>query len=333
MTDAVEDAAARVANVQGHRKMVADLYRLYYAEGLSDGDSVSSHWRDFGAKSEVGTDADGFPASFRGYGFGDVQGRWPLVVLGAVAAAGWALTGPDRAAFRDLLGPTRRLVKIMGLRFTQDAVRSLNAAVFLQRHLGTNPVKRVLAIGDGYGILSSFIKLIYPEAQVVLVDLGRTLIFQAIHVQRAYPEARHVLFNPDDPTASADAEPDFLYCTASDYEHLSGTFDLATNLASMQEMSTDVVAHYFAFIRRRVKLFYCCNREHKVLTGGEVSEFAKYPWSATDVHLVDELCPWHQWYLGIPWSGKGPRWHGVPIPLANYYDGPCRHRLTRTASS
>jgi hypothetical protein len=76
-------------------------------------------------------------------------------------------------------------------------------------------------------------------------------------------------------------------------------------------------------------LFYCCNRKRKVLVGGEVLEFKDYPWHPKDLHLVDETCPWHKYYVSFTTRPSGPRLLDVRIPFVNYYDGPTLHRLTR----
>jgi hypothetical protein len=95
----------------------------------------------------------------------------------------------------------------------------------------------------------------------------------------------------------------------------------------MQEMSAGVVAHYFDRLRAApAQWFYCCNRDRKVMPGGEVSAFLSYPWVPADEHVVDGLCPWHQWYVA-PVRRPGV----FPLSLRARYDGPHLHRLTRLA--
>ena len=97
--------------------------------------------------------------------------------------------------------------------------------------------------------------------------------------------------------------------------------DLTINIASMQEMNPVVVSEYFTNISIAAKsnssLFYCCNRENKVLPDGTVVDFEKYPWSLANKILDDELCPWHLKY----YNTKPPFYHD--------YDGPIRHRLAQ----
>ena len=100
-------------------------------------------------------------------------------------------------------------------------------------------------------------------------------------------------------------------------------FDIAVNVASMQEMAPATVAAYFTFLRqrlRRANLFYCCNRESKRLAGGDLSEFARYPWRPDDSILVDGPCPWHQYFHSRAGEKATVR-DGCALPLVAYYDG------------
>ena len=188
----------------------------------------------------------------------------------------------------------------------------------------------VMVIGDGYGLLSGLIHQVYPSVPVVTVDLGPTLCFQVSGLQRAFPDARHVLINDE-----ADAlDWDFLYVPAERINEIPDSpLSLSVNVASMQEMTPKTVAAYFAFMRNRgVRHFYCCNREKKVLAGGEVSAFKDYPWSREDIHLVDAVCPWHRYFLDYGIRKKGPYILGLGVPFVNHFNV-VRHRLTRLASS
>ncbi|MAH85431.1 MAG: hypothetical protein CMF65_12770 [Magnetovibrio sp.] len=92
---------------------------------------------------------------------------------------------------------------------------------------------------------------------------------------------------------------------------------LAINIASMQEMKIETINQYFDTLRSFDKdtIFYCCNREKKVLPSGEVISFENYPWNNGDHVVFDELCPWHQYYYS-----------SVP-PFYHPYEGVVRHRL------
>jgi len=183
----------------------------------------------------------------------------------------------------------------------------------------------------GYGFLASLFKERFPNSSIVLVDLGKILVFQAYYCQKAHPQNVHEsVFSGGEIDLS---KCDFVYCPAEFLSKASQlTYDVAVNIASMQEMTTSSLVGYFQFLRRQMEadgLLYCCNRERKVLVGGEVLEFKHYPWHPKDVHLVDETCPWHKYYLSFITTANGPRVFGARIPFVNDFDGPTRHRLTR----
>ncbi len=100
----------------------------------------------------------------------------------------------------------------------------------------------------------------------------------------------------------------------------------------MQEMRLEMVKTYFNFMRKTNTLyFYCCNRIEKIMPGGEISSFFNYPWDNNDLHLIDQICPWHQFYIG-PGNNK-LKIKGIPIPYVSKYDGPHWHRLTKLNSN
>src|SRR6266542_4375595 len=104
----------------------------------------------------------------------------------------------------------------------------------------------------------------------------------------------------------------------------------------MQEMNNSEIERYFRFLRVQAQpgaLFYCCNREFKALPDGELTEFAKYPWSQSDRHLVDGYPSVYRFWLSVRDNANGPRWHGLRIPFVDGPDGPIRHRLTMLSTS
>ena len=63
----------------------------------------------------------------------------------------------------------------------------------------------------------------------------------------------------------------------------------------MQEMRPDIVEHYFKIIRSNSAYFYCCNKEHKTLVGGEELIFNQYPWGNCEKILWED-CHWRKKY-------------------------------------
>jgi hypothetical protein len=220
----------------------------------------------------------------------------------------------------------KRVVHRMGLTFSQDAFWQVCTVNLLYQYLNAEKApEHILVIGDGYGVLSALIHSLYPNARLYLADLGSVLFFQAYHLQRAFPKVPQAVTDEDDGVFGV-----FNFVPADHLETLPlGDFDLAVNIASMQEMAPAVTARYFTLLRERnTRLLYCCNRLEKRLVGGEITRFMDYPWVLGDEHLVDEPCPWHQWFFGL---GSSPlvKLQGIPIPLMHRYDGQHWHRLTR----
>ncbi len=184
-------------------------------------------------------------------------------------------------------------------------------------------------IGDGYGLLSVLFKILFPNSTITLIDIGKTLLFQTYFCQKALPNCVHELVY--DTALKNDA--DFIYCPVESLSMLETfKYDIAVNVASMQEMNEITVIRYFNFLRKCLNennLFYCCNRELKILSGGEISDFYKYPWNDEDQHFIHEICPWHNYFLSTQHTSNGFKIAGIRVPFINYYDGNHIHRLTR----
>lgn len=312
--------------------------RYYRPDGppLDDGPQISSHWRHYGQQCEVRLDASGDVVVLSGSGFGSYRFGGPLEALLHIACLVAHLAHvPHRAAIVAHAALAWGVCRRLGLDPTVDAFRQVCTLALLLRHVPAERAARLNAvmIGDGYGLLGILLKKAVPQSTVVMVDIGRTLVFQAYYCQRACPDCSHAL--AADVTRFDDA--DFVYCPAEHLSRIEGLpVDLAVNVASMQEMAPEIVAGYFAFLRRNARprnLFYCCNRESKTLLGGEVAEFLRYPWRDDDLHVVDGLCPWHQYFFSRARTRRGISAFGKRVPFVNLYDGRHLHRLTVLAKT
>jgi len=219
----------------------------------------------------------------------------------------WALQTPFRRigrkydGFKASLKLAQQVASRQGRAFDLDILRHAITLSFLE-HQKALSGRRVVVIGDGLGTMASLLLLNDPAVSVILVNLTDVLAIDLEYVARAVP-------------ASSDRVSPV---EARHKEHLRDfEFDLAINIASMQEMTTAMIAGYFELLREKNTLFYCCNREEKVLPDGQVIRFANYPWRPDDKTFVDELCPWHQWCYTNRW------------PFYRRYEGPHRHRLAR----
>lgn len=242
----------------------------------------------------------------------------------------------NKIAVSKLMRTAKTVCDRMGLDTTHTVFRQVCTIELINRYLSTIVPEerlRIIVIGDGIGVLSALFREVVPNSSITLVDLGKTLLYQAYHCGLAHPDKQHSLIGD----GSDFIQSDFIYCPTENLDELSGLeFDVAVNIASMGEMNSSTVARYFKFLRNQLRsqnLFYCCNRETKVMPGGEVSEFAYYPWKPTDEIIVDGECPWHRYTIGHSDSSDRPRMFGIKIPFLQYYDGIIRHRLTTLASA
>lgn len=315
--------------------LVRELFDRYYREGVRSVD-MSSHWRQFSDQFDVQVDAAGHLTTLHGFGFGEL--RWPSPgrrVMQDMCIASHFLHLPQRRRLLRLRPLFLSVCRAMRVDPTLDAFRQLCTLELLERHLATGIARRppaFLMIGDGFGLLAALIKARWSDAHVAMVDLGQSLLFQVYHLQQAYglPVTHAYSGRPGAESA------DFVYCPSDRLEDMASmSFDVAVNVASMQEMDPPTVASYFALLRQRLRpanLFYCCNREWKQLPDGQVSALADYPWVPGDRVLVDAPCPWHQYYFSPRATGRAPRVFGLPVPGVSRYDGTHRHRLVTMAT-
>ena len=317
-----------------NQELLQYLFETYWQDepGPDEDDLITSHWKHYSGLFRIERQPDGKVISLTGAGFGTVnRGGLFHRLLDQSCIASHLVHLPEKGDILRIKGVATNVSEAMGLHPTLDVFRQVCTLALIKRHLPSEILARriqFLMIGDGYGVLSALAKSVYPNSTITLVDIGRTLSFQAYYCQRAFPEYSHQLAGSAGDLESAD----FVYCPAEQLEALEGcSFDVATNVVSMQEMNATAIDRYFGFLRRNLRLnnlFYCCNRESKTLMGGEVSNFSDFPWSVGDRHLIDALCPWHRYYFGRTRPNDGPRLFGVRIALVNYYDGPIRHRLS-----
>lgn len=314
------------------------INRYYTADAQADanlqkengGPYISSHWRSHGDLFKIETGPRGELISLSGSGFGSCRWKNPVhKLIDQACILSHLLHLHHRASIVRLRAVAARICRDMGLDPTFDVFRQVFSFDLLQRYISPEMRRRrlfFLMIGDGYGVLSAIFKEMLPDSTIVMLDIGKTLLFQAYYCQKAHPLCVHKIAGE----ANLDAV-DFLYCPVEDLEKIERyRFDIAVNIASMQEMSNATVARYYHFLRRNLRpdnLFYCCNREYKRSPGGEVSEFRKYPWMPGDRFFVDGICPWHQYFFSVGRAERGLTLFKVRIPFVNFYDGIHLHRL------
>ena len=302
------------------------LFQRFYTNGKRNIDlSASSHWKEFSKNFSV-AQGNNDKFTFKGYGFGGQASGGVISRIFTVIGNILQLVSLNDRGLRKDLRAAKKIVRKMGLSFSQDAFRQVCTVNLLKKHFTErDKIYNFFVIGDGPGILSAILHVCFPNARIILADLGSVLFFQSIQLNKAFPEFVQRISDEDSPS-----EVGFIFYPADSLNSIpDGDFDLAINVASMQEFDPSITKKYFELLRKKnTSMFYCCNRLEKRLIGGEITRFMDYPWKTADKHLVDELCPWHQWFLGVD-STSNVKFLGLPIPFMHKYDGPHWHRLTQ----
>jgi len=307
---------------------------MYYidANDTLDEEYISSHWRKFTKLFDVTVDGNGEITSLKAEGFSVSQwSGFRHRILDTISSLHTFALSPNKRQAISLLFMAKRICRRMGLDLTTDVMRQVINLAIIKNHGPSAETRhknlKFLMIGDGYGVLSALVKVVFPKATIVMVDIGKTLLFQAYYCQKAHPEYNHVLVN----SVKNIDDADFVYCPTEYLESLSASkFDIAVNTSSMQEMKSETVEGYFGFLRSHLQphnLFYCLNRESKTLIGGEVSDFLMYPWDPEDILILDRECPWYRYYMARGAPGLGKYVFGLRIPFLNLFDTPHLLRL------
>lgn len=248
-------------------------------------------------------------------------------------AAHWVLQTPWRRfgkpyrQFPDLQKLGRLIARRQSRQFTEDMARQVLTVALAGSYLDlADRTATSCVIGDGYGVLSALLLLAHRGRKVIMVNLRKPLAADVAFLERAVPEASISLVRSDGEMLAALASDsiDVIAVQADDAAVLAvAPIGAVFNLVSMQEMTPEVISAYFRYLRAGPgqTAFYCCNRIHKVLPDGTVTEFDRYPWRDRDEILMDGICPW----LSVFYSASPPFWHKKPESSF------CRHRIAYLA--
>lgn len=290
---------------------------------------TSSHWRRYGAETQVEFRPEGL--HLRGSGFHGIA-RPSLGGRALHLAEWWSYRAVRRGwrSFPRVWASTRRLARALGGGPGISTFTYAGALATLADHWQACDLapRTAVVIGDGIGFFGALLRRIVPGVRLYCIDLPKLLVFQARTHGQADPQARLALLG-----SARWAEAEVVLVCPQDAERIPGPIDCAVNMASMQEMTPRSIADYFAFLRKRSapgSRFYCVNRAEKTLPGGEVIRFADYPWQADDEIFLDGPCPYYSHFFAPYTLPEGPRVLGWRVPGWNAF-GEHRHRLARLA--
>ena len=293
---------------------------------------TSSHWQQYGQATVVAR--QGTDVQLRASGFEPVQ-HLPRHArfLSAVERFSYRAAIAQLRSYRSIWALAHDLAEDLAASASFNVFKSVCVLATLADHWAAHRLSptRFALIGDGYGFLGALIRRLRPDARLYCIDLPKILVFQAHIHARADRRVRMTLLSR---RAVLDDGADVTLVPPQHMEDVPGPIDCAITVDSMQEMSPWSISGYFAFLRRRStssSRFYCLNRLHKELPGGEIADFHAYPWREADEIFLDGVCPFHTHFLAPYTLPIGPRVWQVRVPFVNQFDGTHMHRLVRLA--
>ena len=236
-------------------------------------------------------------------------------------AAHWLLQWPYRYIVRKSqnFGECYDLAKFIAegqeRAVTLDMVRQTLGLAVIKDNLDVKGLEGInLVIGDGYGVMTSLLKLSYSETKIVTVNLTTPLLMDLVYARKAIPSLRIAL--PTNQVEMMDAlnqnDIDVIAIQADNSKLIAeANVGLAVALHSMQEMTNSVIKSYFDLLRGNKNdrtAFYCLNRIYKQLYDGEEIKFFDFPWSPNDTVLFDEVCRWDN----FEYNSRPPFWSRNP---------------------
>ncbi len=290
-----------IKQLANHR-LINKLYNRYHLHNSTFEYLVSSHWKKYGAESNICINNDGTITCFTGSGFGDLQyTRFIHKISSYLCIFTYLMRLSGR---RDIVAMARKIMPALSIidsYLSYDCFRQICAFRMIKKYLkfNENDKLNVLIISDGYGFLSLLIKVIYPKAVISLIDIGKILLFQCINIQRIFSSCNHCEVSSAEYVASG--IEDFIYCPAENLNNFNSfKFNLIISISALQEMNAPTIKRYFDYIRTHAEannLFYCSSRVSKQLIGGEVVNFFDYPWRSDDRHIIDEEPLFYRYYI------------------------------------
>lgn len=150
----------------------------------------------------------------------------------------------------------------------------------------------VIEIGAGWGGFAHQLRTKFPGIRYVIIDLPHTMLFSAVFLSNAFPEAKLIMHGEADFEARL-AAGDFDFAFVPNYAADSHTFPAAkfgVNIASFQEMTAAQVSGYAALLsRNRCPAVYSLNRKrspyNKELESVE-AELSRF-YRCTPIHVLD----------------------------------------------
>ena len=184
----------------------------------------------------------------------------------------------------------KKLCHITNRQLDLDAIKHALTFNLLNKYNLLN--NNICVIGDGKAnCVGGLLIMNQKDIKIFSINLAEVLIHDYLFI-------RDINLIDDDSIIVVNHEKDlenpnkklFLIDASNAHFLKNKNINLFINISSMQEMKTETVDDYFQVIKSNSAYFYCCNREHKKLIGGEKLIFNQYPWDDCKI-IMWEDCP------------------------------------------
>lgn len=162
---------------------------------------------------------------------------------------------PHIRAFNEhLIGNPLGAFKFNGVDYTSTSLNYLKGIAFLKKYVDTTPIRNVLEIGGGFGVLGSiFLKAKPEEYFYVDVDLPPVAAAATYYLQQIFGVEAVLDYSKSREMEVIDIEQLRKTYKAAvlcpwQLPKVKGNFELAVNYISFQEMEPDVVQNYISYI-------------------------------------------------------------------------------------
>jgi hypothetical protein len=190
----------------------------------------------------------------------------------------------------------RQLVNLDTLKFYECLV-ALDRAGVVAPMRAASQRQRVVEIGAGWGGFAYQFKTLFPNTTYIIVDLPPTLLFSVTYLKATFPDARVRMYSevPEEDLFTGSDEVDFIFLPAHTFSRLAlPAVDLAVNIASFQEMTSEQVAGYVQKLAdSRCPRLYSLNKDR--------SKFNDELSSVTDI-IRTKYCVERLDVLGVPYN-------------------------------
>ena len=210
----------------------------------------------------------------------------------------------------------KKLFDLQNRQIETDAIRHIFSFHLLNNH---NLLKNnICVIGDGkINFVGGLLAMKKNNIRIFSINLTEVLIHDYLMIKNSN------LINDNSITVVKNEKDlnlpnkKLFLIDASNISFLKNkNINLFINIASMQEMTLDVIEQYFQIIKSNSSFFYCCNREQKKLDNDLETNFNQYPWNNCKT-ILSEYCPWHRKY------------YDFKLPFIKKYEGKFKHALVK----